>query len=789
MTHLEQNSGTRRQNRPPLFEEAVALFQSGSLAEAQGAIRAFLAHEPRHAQALHLMGIVLSQQGDFAEGLRFIDAALQIEPESAFTYNSRANVLIALKRFDEALAAFEAAIGLNPNYVVAFANRGNAYLELGRFNDAVASYDKAIALNPDDAETFYGRGCALQELKRFDEAIASYDKAIALRPDYTEAFCNRGAALQALERHSEAATSYDRAVALKPDFPEAWCSRGNAFQALKRFDEALASYDKAIALKPDFAEAYDNRGVALKEMQRLDEAVDSYEKAIALKPDLAEAFHNRSVALRELGRLHEALASCDRASELKPDLADALHNRSTVLRELGRLDEALASCNRAVAARPNSPEAFHIKGVVLRQLGRLDEASASLETALALRSDFATALNDMGNVLKDIGQLQRAQRHYEQAAQLDPNMAAAYLNLADLKKFAPGDAHLAGMEALAAKAGGLSKKDRMQLDFALGKAYADLKNYPRSFTHLLAGNAAKRATINYDETAVFALYDRIEAVVTRDLIAQKSGYGSPSRLPIFVLGMPRSGTTLIEQIIASHPMVRGAGELDTFKKAVSAVRGPYGWTAVYPEFLLTTEPEILQQIGERYIAELRKLAPADEHVTDKMPSNYYFVGLIHLALPNAKIIHSVRNPLDTCISCFSKLFSGEQNHTYDLVELGHYYRRYERLMAHWHHVLPPQSILDVRYEDVIADLEGQARRIIDYCGLPWDPRCLAFHETDRPVLTASATQVRQPIYNSAVDRWRVYSEYLEPLFRALALEKPRVPDSDLSRMTSTPLRG
>jgi hypothetical protein len=271
--------------------------------------------------------------------------------------------------------------------------------------------------------------------------------------------------------------------------------------------------------------------------------------------------------------------------------------------------------------------------------------------------------------------------------------------------------------------------------------------------------------------ATLALFDRIESIFTRELIAQKSGSGNCSRLPIFILGMPRSGTTLIEQIIASHPLVYGAGEVPVFHDVVSSMRGADGQTIAYPEVVPTLNPQAFRQIGARYIDELSRLAPSGERVTDKTPSNYYRVGLIHLALPEAKIIHSVRNPLDTCISCFSKLFN-ELYYTYDLGELGRYYKRYERLMAHWRHVLPAHSILEVCYEDVIGDLEGQARRIIDYCGLPWDSRCLAFHKTNRPVRTASATQVRQPIYTTAVGRWRVYEEYLKPLLQALAIENP-----------------
>jgi hypothetical protein len=324
------------------------------------------------------------------------------------------------------------------------------------------------------------------------------------------------------------------------------------------------------------------------------------------------------------------------------------------------------------------------------------------------------------------------------------------------------------MQELATQQDGLSPTDRVHLDFALAKALADLKEHRRSFEHLLRGNAGKRATIPYDEAAAMALFDRIEATFTPELIAAQSGLGDPSGVPIFVLGMPRSGTTLVEQILASHPLVHGAGELKTFNDVVDTVRGPDGAVAPFPEFVPALEAAPIRMIGAHYLAQIQALAPKASHITDKMPSNYYFAGLIHLALPNARIIHTMRDPVDTCISCFSKLFTAEQNHTYDLGELGRYYRRYQELMTHWRRVLPAGRILDVRYEDVVADLEGQARHMIAHCGLEWDPRCLAFHATERPVRTASATQVRRPIYRSAIGRWRVYEEFLAPLLRELA---------------------
>jgi len=738
MAHLETDSRTKLNDESSRFDQALALYRCGRLAEAKRIARRILTDEPEHVPALHLLGVALSQQGNHTEALRFIDAALRIEPESASMHNSRGNVLVTSKRHDEALAAFEKSIALNPQYGLALSNVGNLYQELGRFDDAILSYDKAIALNPDDAEAFYNRGGALRKLKRFEEALSSYEKAITVRGDYADAFSNRGAVLHTLGRHSEAVTSFDRAIALKPHFPEALCNRGGALHEMARFDEAIASYNEAVALKPDFAECFNYRGMSFEKLGRLPEALASFEKAIALEPDHAEAYGNRGMVLKELKRFEEALASYDRAIALKPD----------------------------------NPEAFNNRGVVLRELQCWEKAIESLETALALKPDIADAHNNMAIVLQDLGRLQQAQECYQQAIGLNPNIATVYLNLAELKKFTARDADLAAMEALAAKVDGLTQTDRMQLDFALGKAYGDLQDYKRSFTHLLTGNAVKRATISYDEMATFALFDRIEAIFTPERIAQTAGHGDYSRLPIFIVGMPRSGTTLIEQIIASHPMVYGAGEVPLFQDAVLSVCGSDGQSTLYPELVATLNPETSRQIASRYIAGLRRLAPTAERVTDKMVSNYYFLGLIHLVLPEAKIIHCVRDPLDTCVSCFSKLFSAEVNPTYDLGELGRYYKRYERLIAHWRRILTDQRILEVRYEDVIGDFEVQARRIIAHCDLPWDPRCLDFYQTNRPVRTASAAQVRQPIYATAVGRWRVYEEYLQPLLQALAIEDP-----------------
>ena len=662
------------------------------------------------------------------------------------------------------------AAAAEPNNAEAAHMLGIIAHQSGKLGEAIEHVRHAIAIEPNVALYHANLAEMCRLAGRKDDAVAAGRRALEINPDYPGALSNLGIALFDQGKFEEALALYDRALERQENFAQAHSNRGNALQRLKRFAEAEKAYRRALELQPAFADAWNNLGTCLRELKRPEEAETVYRKALELGPNNPETLDNLALAIKDLDRFEEAADLLRRAIVIEARSDKFQVHYATVLLDQNKIEEAAAAAERVLSLNPSNHDAVNLMGRVAFEHGELETSLAYYRRALALKPDLADAYNNMGNVLKELGQLQAARDAYLEALRLDPSISGVYVNLADSKKFVPGDRHLSAMEALAAKTEGLSKTDRMQLDFALGKAYGDLKDSRRSFKHLLAGNAAKRAMIAYDEQSTFALFDQIESIFTKKLIAQKSGAGDASASPIFVIGMPRSGTTLVEQIIASHPLVHGAGELQTLNDVILSVRGPDGNTIPYPDFMPALDPPALRQIGTRYIASVRQLASAGQRITDKMPSNYYFAGLIHLALPNAKIIHTIRDPLDTCLSCFSKLFSAEQNHTYDLAELGRYYKRYERLMAHWRRTLPAGRILDVRYEDVVADLEKQARRIIGHCELPWDDRCLSFHQTERPVRTASATQVRQPIYKSAVGRWRAYEEHLAPLVRALAID-------------------
>jgi tetratricopeptide (TPR) repeat protein len=416
----------------------------------------------------------------------------------------------------------------------------------------------------------------------------------------------------------------------------------------------------------------------------------------------------------------------------------------------------------ALALQPGLAAAHNNLANSLHALGRHDEAIAQYEAALAARPDNAAAASNLGTALRELGRLPEARRAFERAVALAPRQAGFHLNLAEMKRFSAGDAQLAQMEDLAREAEALPREEQVELQFALAKARADLGDHAAAFGHLRRGNALKRAETAYDERATLSLLARIGDVFTPELMRRKAGLGEASDVPVFIIGMPRSGTSLVEQILASHPALFGAGELTDFTALASES------VEEFPEDVAAMEGEALRGLGARYLAGLVARAPRALRITDKLPANFLLAGLIHLALPQARIIHVRRDPVDTCWSCFATLFTQGQPFAYDLGELGRYYRAYDALMAQWRAVLPPAALLEVGYEDVIADLAGEARRIVAFCGLDWDEACLAFHRTERPVRTASAAQVRQPLYGSSIGRWRGYAAELGPLLDALA---------------------
>ena len=591
------------------------------------------------------------------------------------------------------------------------------------------------------------RALTLHQAGGLDEAGRIYRAILAAQPNHFDALHLLGVVRHQQGRNAEALRCIGAALKLRPESAAALGNFGLVLASLRRREEALASYDKALALKPDYVEALNNRGDALRGLKRFGEALASFDRALALKPDYAEALNGRGNAFFDLGRPGEALADYDRALELKPGFSEALSNRGRALAALGRPDQALASYDKAIAANAGLAEAHEGRGLALLESGRLEEASAAIERAI-----------------------ERA-----------PSTARLYYNLGQTRRFWSGDPHIAALERLAREIPSLDEDERIALNFAIGNALADIGDAERSFRFLRDGNTLRRRQLVYDEAAALGLLARTRTAFAAERMQAGAGRGAPSAVPIFVLGMPRSGTTLIEQILASHPDAFGAGEIDDFDAAIGSLGGGAAQALHSPEIACRLSDVQLRELAACYLGRIEAFAPAAARIVNKMPKNFRHAGLIHLALPNARIIHARRDPVDTCISCYSKMFADNLPYTFDLEELGRYHTGYQALMNHWRTVLAPDVMLDVQYEELVADLEGQARRIVAHCGLEWDPRCLAFHRTERSVRTASASQVRQPVYKSSVGRWRAYEPFLAPLLAALAPPGDAVADRSRGR--------
>jgi tetratricopeptide (TPR) repeat protein len=585
-------------------------------------------------------------------------------------------------------------------------------------------------------------------------------RAVALAPGFAPAWNNLGIVLQEMLKLDESRVCLERALALEPNNAEALNNLANTLKRLGLAAEAEKRWTAALALKPDYAEVYSNLANLLNDQGEYERAEGAARRAIELNPRLADAYVNLAAAHTVRHRHADALHALDLLSSFAPGHVRALAARALALKELDRLDEALEAAKRAAVQAPESPEAHNAIGQVRQAMGEFEPALAAYDRAAALPGPAQMdAIANRGALFVEFGRKTEAINAAEEAAKGFPNAPGILFGQTELRRFERGDPLIGQMQTLLAREGN-SLADRTTLHFGLGKAFLDIGDSEQAFRHYDEGNRLKRSTFAYDVESDERWMADIASVFSPALVAARAEAGARSETPVFVVGMPRSGTTLIEQILASHPMVQGAGEL---KRMQTLVEGIDGFPASVPNMTGAQ----LKAAGEAYLAFIGPMAAGRKRVVDKMPSNFLFAGLIRIVLPDAKIIHSRRDPADTCLSCYTKLFAGAQTFTYDQTELGRFHRSYQRLMAHWRATLPASHFLEVDYEAVVDDLEGQARRMIAFLGLPWDEACLRFHESRRQVRTASVNQVREPIYRDSKGRWRKHAAHLRPLIAAL----------------------
>jgi tetratricopeptide (TPR) repeat protein len=531
-------------------------------------------------------------------------------------------------------------------------------------------------------------------------------------------------------------------------------ARGNA-------EIAVEIYRLLIEQFPTLAEACNNLGVTLHGLKRHEEALESYDKAVALKPGLAEAWNNRGVVLQVLKRDGEALASLDKALALKSDYPEACCNRGNGLNALKRHEEALESFDKAIALAPDYAEAWNGMAVSLQHLRLYGDAAEACEKALALRPDFAGAWHTLGTILVNKGEMQEAEKMFLKALELNPNFLAPVFNLTHICKYEDdGHADIRAIQALLMKPD-LPMEGKESLLYSLGKVLDDCGRYDQAFECYRMANRIRNCSVSYNPQKTEASADSIIKTFSREFLAKPFGPGD--RSPIFIVGMPRSGTTLMSNILSNHRSIATAGELTLIGELTSRLRELTGSSAPYPEAARYLTSDIAAGLVSEYVERLRRdtgLKPL--FVVDKLPHNFMHLGFITLLFPEARIIHCMRHPLDSGLSNYFQRFQLGLDYSYDLENIGHFYGQYARLMEHWRKVLPVK-MLEIDYQETVGDTERTVRRALGYLGLEWDERCLAPHTNPCAVETASQWQVRQPIHKQSVGKWRHYEKHLIPL--------------------------
>lgn len=658
----------------------------------------------------------------------------------------------------------------SPNDARAYHFLGLALLNLKRYEEASEVLEKSVSLASPKTAPWFELGNAFRALEKWDAALSSYQSAIDANPDHFLAMQAAGDICINLGKPETAVKRYQQALSLKPDLVFSLNNMGLAFSSMNRLDKARECFERAIAQKFDFVQAYNNLGVTLKAQGNIREAVDIYQKAIEIKPDYADACANMLNALYALGRFRESVEAGKKALKKNAGSVNLLNNLGNSLQALGKYEEALPYFEKILKKMPGNTLFWCNYASLLAELNRFDEAVAACKKALSIDPGCLQAFNSMGNFYFMQGDMQQAETWYAKGLDIAPESATLWRHFSKVHKFTPGDTALNKLEKLAAGKIPQSRdsrrdKNRSEILFALSMAYDDLDLDAQSFEALIESNALYRKSLDVDIRKTALEYRNIARIFSAETLGNEQNKGYSSDVPVFVLGMPRSGTTLVEQILSSHPEVYGAGELFFLNSSMGQGVNVGGFKCMASNNIDGNQKESLlslYEMGKNYVENLIALSPYSRRITDKMPGNFAKIGLIHLALPGAKIIHCRRNPLDTALSCFQQRFTRGIEWSFDLRELAGFYNVYHDLMSHWRTVLP-QAFIEVDYEELVNNTEKEARKLIDYIGLEWSDACLEFYDTERVVRTASMGQVRKPVYHSSINRWKKYDKYLTVL--------------------------
>ncbi|MGH8251114.1 MAG: tetratricopeptide repeat-containing sulfotransferase family protein [Steroidobacteraceae bacterium] len=634
--------------------------------------------------------------------------------------------------------------------------------DLGR---AEARCRAALERYPRDVNMRALLGALLVKMERPGEAEALLREAIAAAPTFAKPHEDLGFLLLQAGRPADALPLLERATRLDPSLERAWFSLGKALALLGRGADSDAAFERSFSLSPErrlmaLAAEHQREG-------RQEEAERLYRRVLRENPRQVDALRLLALIAARTDHADEAEMLLERALAIAPGFQTALLDLGRLRKEQDRFSEALDCFDRAIALDPSQPQGHFLRASTLARASFTHEAIDGYRACLERRPAHVGALLGLGHVLKAVGDYEGAVASYDACIRHAPGSGETYWSLANLKTYRFDDESIAAMEQRASEPGGDSTS-AVNFLFALGKAHEDRGDFERAWRFYRGGNEKQRAEVAYDPVQTEVMNDRLVDVYSAEFLAARAAAGNPDPAPIFIVGLPRSGSTLLEQVLASHSQIEGTGELPYIGRIASSLNRNRADGLNYPEAMRELAPANLRALADEYLAsaQMHRRTGAARFI-DKMPNNFPNAGFIATILPNAKIIDARRHPLDACLSCYRQLFAKGQNFTYDLTEIGEYYLQYQRLMDHWSAVMPGR-VLTVQYEEVVGDFEAQARRLLDFCGLAWEDACLRFYESDRPVRTPSAEQVRQPIYDRSVGHWLNYERHLGELVAVIA---------------------
>jgi len=630
-----------------------------------------------------------------------------------------------------------------------------------------------LELAPDNAEAFTRLGIVMHGQEQLDAAIEQYQQALRINPDLPLTHFNLGVAHQELHQYAEAETSYRNTIHLQPDYANVHANLGYVLNLQSKHEEAAAAYQQALIFDPDTAEIHHNLGLVLMAQGRTDEAENSLQTALRLNPGYTEAYINLAGLLQVKGDYPEAEAALRKAISNDPNSADTHQKLAIVLNSMGRQSEAVDSCREALRLKPDCVDAHIALAAAVITLQRPDEAMNHCNQALDIEPDNINAISLAANIAIHTGDKETAsqtlrpllEKGFDDFGPDHINIALAFALIS--KELGQQEEAIALLEKLLQDPV-MPLGNRSNLQFNLGKLYDATGEYDKAFIHYQQGNTSKPLT--FDATRHAAEIETLIKTCSPDFMLRMPRASIRSEQPVFVVGMPRSGTSLVEQILASHPEVFGAGELPNIIRLPLSLPAMLGSEKSYPHCLPQLTQETIDTLAQDYIDRLKQLSADAPRVIDKMPGNFMHLGLIELLFPNARVVHCMRDPLDTCLSCYFQDFSRTHPYSYDLGNLGAFFRGYEKIMQHWKSILSI-PVIDVQYEELVSNQEQVSRSLIEFCGLEWDEQCLQFHKTKRFVGTASYDQVRQPIYRKSAGRWKNYEQHLGPLKEALERHK------------------